>query len=281
MVCFPNAKINLGLYVTNKRDDGYHDLATVFLPVPLFDVLEIVQANNGITDLYLYGTAIAGSKEGNLVWKAWKIFESNYSEKVHPIHIHLKKGIPMGAGMGGGSSDGAFMLTLMNEYFELGLSENVLLEYALELGSDCPFFIKNKPQLAYGRGEILSDIDFDAAVWQNYKVYYLHPDVHISTKQAFEQILPQPANIDLSTIATLDIQQWKDKIYNVFEQSFFHYHPEYKTIKEQLYNMGAVYVSLTGTGSTIYAIFPKDFDTSLINTLSLHNCQWVDDVILK
>lgn len=273
MLCFPNAKINLGLFVTNKRADGYHDIASVFLPIPIYDILEIVPSDTNSTTIKFYGDTIAGDVQHNLVWKAWEMLEQDFKEHMHAITIHLKKGIPMGAGLGGGSSNGAFMLRLLKAYFKLNISQQELAAYALRLGSDCPFFIQNTTQLARGRGELLSPLNL-AVDWENYKLLCVHPEVHISTKEAFGHVVPEAPAFDLEQLPKLPIEQWKHHIHNDFERSFFYVHPQWAAIKEQLYERGAIYVSLTGTGSTIYAIFPKDASEELPCNWPPHRYQW-------
>lgn len=255
MLIFPNCKINLGLYITNKRDDGYHDLETIFYPVPgLKDALEVVSATSGETKLHLSGKAVHSSTDSNLVWKAYKLLEQRFPTLASPVDIHLHKAIPMGAGMGGGSADGAFMLRLLNDYWRLGLAEEELLELALKLGSDCPFFIHNTPQYANGRGEMMEPIAIDLS---SYSIQVICPQVHISTAKAFEGINPKPASFDLRNLPQLAVKDWKDTVHNDFEKPVFEQYPQLRDIKKQLYNGGAMYASLTGSGSAIYGLFPK------------------------
>jgi 4-diphosphocytidyl-2-C-methyl-D-erythritol kinase len=253
MLCFPNCKINIGLYVTNRRADGYHDLETVFFPLPIHDALEIIPAK-GEASLTLSGKGIAGDKESNLVWKAYKLLQQLFPEKVGEFDIYLHKALPMGAGLGGGSADGAFALKLVNDYCELGLSEEQLLDYALQLGSDCPFFIKNRPQYATGRGEQMSDIALDL---KGYTIELVCPGVHVSTSKAFQMMRPKPAEFDLRRLGELPIAEWKNRISNDFEGPVFEQQPELKDIKDALYAQGAIYASMSGSGSSIYGIFPQ------------------------
>lgn len=252
MLQFPNCKINLGLYITSKRADGYHNLETVFYPVALHDALEIMPARE--TNLHLSGRAVAGDAKNNLVWKAYEMMKAKFPDNVQPLDIYLQKSLPMGAGLGGGSADGAFMLRLLNEFYKLGLEDIQLAEMALELGSDCPFFIYNTPQFAEGRGELLRPVEIDLSA---YSLQLVCPDVHVSTAKAFSMITPRPAPFDLSTLAQLPIQDWKDNIANDFEQPIFAQVPALAEIKQQLYDGGAIYASMSGSGSTIYGIFPK------------------------
>lgn len=280
MVCFPNAKINIGLYVTEKRADGYHDLETVFFPVPVYDALEIVPAPDGRTSIFLSGLEITGDVTGNLVWKAWEMIARQFPDDVSPVHIYLGKAIPMGAGMGGGSADGTFMLLLLNRYFDLGLSEERLAALALELGSDCPFFVYNRPQLASGRGELLEDIALGVD-WSDYRLCLVCPGLHISTARAFAGITPRQPAFDLRNIGTLPLTSWKDRISNDFEESIFLHYPELAAIKTYLYNQGALYVSMTGTGSAFYGIFPRTCRPDAAMESWQYPVQWYDDLTIK
>lgn len=252
MICFPNCKINLGLYVTGKREDGYHDIATVFYPLPLRDVLEIVPA--GDTTLHITGLAVAGSGTDNLVWKAFSMLKQAFPHKVRDTGIYLHKVIPMGAGLGGGSADGAFMLRLINDEYQLGLSDDKLAEYALQLGSDCPFFVYNRPRYATGRGEQMSDIAIDLS---EYNIQLICPDVHVSTAAAFKMITPTAPAFDLSKLNSLPVTEWKEHIGNDFETPVFAQHPVLASVKRQLYAQGAVYAAMSGSGSAVYGIFER------------------------
>ncbi|RQO30350.1 4-(cytidine 5'-diphospho)-2-C-methyl-D-erythritol kinase [Taibaiella sp. KBW10] len=252
MICFPNAKINIGLFVTEKRSDGYHNLETIFYPIPLKDALEIIPSAQ--TDMITHGLNINGNPQDNLVWKAWALLQKDFPEKVPGITIHLLKKIPMGAGMGGGSSDGAHMLQLLNKAFALQLSVPQLMDYALQLGSDCPFFIHNQACFAKGRGEQLSPVSLDL---KHYSLQIICPSLHIATAVAFSQLQPKAAAYDLSTIASLPIDQWKNHVFNDFEPAIFAAYPLLKNIKDTLYEQGAVYAAMSGTGSTLYGIFEK------------------------
>lgn len=256
MICFPNCKINLGLYITNRRNDGYHDLETVFYPVTgLTDALEVVPAKGAATRLLTEGAGIAGETEQNLVWKAYELVKQRFPAKVPAMDIHLLKKIPMGAGLGGGSADGAFMLKLLNDYCSLELTGKVLAEMALQLGSDCPFFIYNTPQFAQGRGEQMTPLpllDLSA-----YTIQVICPQVHVSTKEAFALITPRKPVFDLRTIQELPVAQWREVISNDFEAPVFAQHSGMADIKRELYAQGAVYASMTGSGSAIYGIFEK------------------------
>lgn len=252
MVVFPNAKINLGLRITSKRGDGFHNLDTVFYPIQLFDVLEIGQDHKKREpSLVITGKEILGASENNLCVKAFTLIHKDFPQ-VSGIQIHLHKSIPMGAGMGGGSADGAFMITLLNNFFKLNLSEEKMMDYALQLGSDCPIFIKNKPCYATGRGEVLEEIDIDLS-----KYYFLivSPFIHVSTADAFGNISPNPFIKTCKEVVLQSIETWKDQLINDFENGVFQHHPSLKNIQEELYHLGAIYASMTGTGSTLYGIF--------------------------
>ncbi|MEI8279774.1 MAG: 4-(cytidine 5'-diphospho)-2-C-methyl-D-erythritol kinase [Bacteroidota bacterium] len=252
MLCFPNCKINIGLYITRKREDGYHDLETIFYPVQLQDALEAVPAT--IANTHISGKAVAGNTQDNLVWKAYTLLQQHYPAQVPPMDIYLHKVIPMGAGLGGGSADGAFMLQLLNDICELGLSKEQLASYALQLGSDCPFFIYNTPQYATGRGEQMSPINIDLS---SYSLQLICPQLHVSTAKAFRMISPKPAPYDLRQLASLPITAWKGTICNDFEAAVFAMHPEIGSIKQQLYDQGAIYAAMSGSGSAVYAVMSK------------------------
>ena len=252
MILFPNCKINIGLYITNRRDDGYHDLETVFYPISLTDALEIVPATN--TELHISGAEIAGNKEDNLVWKAYAMLQQQFPGKVKPIAIYLHKAIPMGAGLGGGSADGAYMLRLLNDFFELGLTKLQLADMALQLGSDCPFFIENKPLFAKSRGEQMTTIPLNLS---SYSIQLICPDIHVSTKEAFALIKPGPSTMNLQKLHELPVVAWNEYVYNAFELPICKKYPVIRQIIDQLYEQGAIYAAMSGSGSAIYGIFEK------------------------
>lgn len=265
MLSFPNCKINIGLSVVNRRDDGFHNLETIFYPLTrLHDALEIIPSQQPA--LYPSGKTVVGEKEDNLVWKAYQLLRNAFSGIIGDLDIHLLKAIPMGAGLGGGSSDAAFMLRLLNEYFELGLEREELIEYALQLGSDCPVFIYNTPQFARGRGEIMTPIAIDLS---NYSMKLVCPDVHIATAKAFQMIKPQKPTFDLSTLPALPIAEWRDYVHNDFETPIFGQYPQLADIKQQLYNQGALYAAMSGTGSSLYGIFPKLHHVEILSSLPI------------
>ena len=253
MLAFPNGKINLGLSVTRRREDGYHDIETVFYPLKnIRDALEIVPAKSDAGLLYLSGKSVAGNAENNLVQKAYKLMQQRFPGKIPMLDIYLHKGIAMGAGLGGGSADGAAILTLLNDYCHLGADKKLLADLALELGSDCPFFIYNTPQFAAGRGELLAPVNVDLS---GYNIQVVCPGVHVSTADAFSMIRPKPIEYDLRKLAALPVTDWKENVVNDFEALVFTRHPELREIKENLYAAGALYASMSGSGSAVYGIF--------------------------
>jgi len=250
MLTFPNCKINLGLYVTQKRPDGYHNLETLFYPVALTEPLEIVPA--AVAAIHITGSSILGEATHNLVWRAYMLLKNDFPNQVGELDIYLHKVLPMGAGLGGGSADAAFMLMLINKYAQLGLSQAQLAAYALQLGSDCPFFIYNKPCYAAGRGELLEEVALDLS---NYSLQLICPELHIATAAAFSMMTPKAAPINLKNLPEIAIDQWKELLSNDFEMPVFAQHPILAHIKEQLYQGGAVYAAMSGSGSSIYGIF--------------------------
>ena len=251
MVVFPNSKINLGLKILRKRGDGYHDLETVFYPLALKDVLEI-QRDTAL-NFTAYGLPIPGDQNGNLCLKAWQLLKKDLPDLPF-VHIHLNKNIPIGAGLGGGSSDGASTLLLLNKQFSLGLDTPRLLSYAAELGSDCPFFILNTPSLAGGRGEKLEPATIDLS---GYCFVLIDPKLHVSTAQAFSVCTPSTKSPSVRDIIQQPIETWKDHLINDFEAPVFQLHPRLRDIKELLYAHGAVYAALSGSGSSLFGIFEK------------------------
>lgn len=257
MVVFPNCKINLGLHVLEKRSDGYHNLETIFLPLSLKDALEVntCPQKNSATDfdLSITGLPVPGETDTNLCAKAWQLLKKDFPD-IPALKMHLLKAIPAGGGLAGGSSDGAFTLMLLNQFFALGLSQHQLTDYALQLGSDCPFFIINKPCIATGRGEILNEISLDLS---DYKIVVVYPNLHINTGWAFSQLNPAGKMRSLKDIVSQPVETWRQKLVNDFEEPVFHAHPALKKVKEHLYEAGAVYASMTGTGSCIFGIFKR------------------------
>jgi 4-diphosphocytidyl-2-C-methyl-D-erythritol kinase len=269
VISFPNCKINLGLHICNKRSDGYHNIETIFFPVRWFDILEVVSKENAISslsaanyqqqqfeniDFFLSGISLPGAIENNIVIKACELLKKDFP-RLPPIQIHLHKNIPSGAGLGGGSADAAFALQLLNKKFNLHLSASQLLDYAFQSGSDCPFFIINKPCYATGRGEILEEIDLDLS---SYKIVIVNPGIHVNTAEAFSLVTPSLPATSLKEIISKDINEWKDILVNDFEAVVCNRYPSIKKIKETLYKNGAVYASMSGSGSTVYGIFSKE-----------------------
>ena len=262
MICFPNCKINLGLQVVDKRPDGYHDIETVFYPVPFKDALEIIPSKE--TSLQITGLALPNTTD-NLCLKAYELIKKDFPD-LPPIKIHLHKAIPAGAGLGGGSADGAFTLKLINDQFDLKINETQLLQYALLLGSDCPFFILNKPALAKGRGEILQEIKLPDL--KDYSLVLINPGIHIDTGWAFNHLTIKSKSVNTENVIAQPIEQWKELLSNDFEIPVFESHPEIKKIKELLYNNGAVYASMSGSGSTVYGFFKNEFDEKNVRSTS-------------
>ena len=254
MIVFPNGKINIGLQVLRRRPDGFHDLATVFYPIALQDGLEVIASSTGSSSLTTSGLAIDAAPAENICLKAWEILKKDFPD-LPAVQVHLHKVIPSGAGLGGGSADGAFMLRVLDQKFRLGLNDDQLSEYALQLGSDCPFFIKNQPCFATGRGEVLQPIDLDLS---GYKLVLVNPRIHVPTAWAFSQLNPSPSHIKLDEAIRLPVDQWKDVITNDFETVVGRAHPEILEIVKELYAQGAVYASMSGSGSTVYGLFTRE-----------------------
>lgn len=257
MLTFPNAKINIGLNITEKRPDGYHNLETIFYPIELCDTLEFVQAEEA--KFSYSGLEIEGDSDNNLIMKAYRLLKEEFD--LPAINIHLHKAIPMGAGLGGGSADAAFMLKMLNDEFNLGLSSIELQQRATKLGADCPFFIDNKPVLAKGIGNIFESTEVNLS---GYHIVLIKPNVHVSTAEAYGGCKPQRWATPLEEAIKQPITEWKDCIFNDFEKTVFIAHPELAKIKEMLYEKGAIYAAMSGSGSTIYGIFDKEVND--INT---------------
>lgn len=255
MIVFPTAKINLGLQILGKRTDGYHNLNTVFYPIPLFDALEIVQddTNHSGINFSVFGNNTAVDIHTNLCTKAYHLLKNDYPS-LPAVYAALIKAIPAGAGLGGGSADGAFTLSLLNQKFALGISKEKLQQYALTLGSDCPFFIDATPAIAGGRGEELEPIELSL---KDYSILLVNPKIHIPTPWAFSRITNFSPKIDFHTIINKNPAEWQNLVVNDFEQPVFNTYPEIATIKDSLYKAGALYASLSGTGSTVFGIFSQ------------------------
>lgn len=255
MVSFPLCKINLGLRVIRKRDDGYHDIETCFFPVPWCDVLEIIPASE--TKISQTGIPIAGDPKANIVFKAYELLRRDFG--IGSVEIHLHKIIPHGAGLGGGSSDAAHALKLLDTIFQLNLSADQLKKYALALGSDCPFFLNARPMLGKGRGEQLEPVVMDLS---GKYLALIKPGVHVSTAEAYSGVIPLLPPVSLLDVIQQPITKWRQNLVNDFEKSVFNNHPEIAEIKEFLYSKGAVYASMSGSGSTVYGIFNDPFEAA-------------------
>ena len=258
MILFPNAKINLGLNIIRKRPDGYHDLETFFCPVSLYDALEIIPQNpslhSGKQLIYSSsGIIIDGNTEDNICIKAYHLLKKDFPN-LPGIQMHLHKRIPTGAGLGGGSADGAFTLRLLNILFKLNIKDEQLANYALQLGSDCPFFILNTPCFAQGQGEQLSPIAINMT---GYEVLLVNPGIHISTAKAFAGVNPIVPGKSIYGIIQQPVSTWRSELVNDFEKAIFPQFPAIGEIKDQLYALGASYASMTGSGSSVYGIFEK------------------------
>lgn len=281
MITFPNAKINIGLNIIEKRNDGFHNIESVFYPVQWRDVLEIIvneqgtqnpmQNSSGLQipnsiEFTSSGLEIPGSTDSNLIIKAYKLLEPIISQKQETrnqkqetIEIHLHKVIPMGAGLGGGSADGAFALKMLNEIFELELSNEDLKNYARQLGSDCAFFIENRPVFCYQKGDQFEDFSLDLS---NKYIVLVNPSVHISTAEAYSGVTPQIPQISLKETLQQPIKDWREIVKNDFEEKLLIKYPIIAQVKQKLYDSGASYASMTGSGSTVYGIFEQEVNLS-------------------
>ena len=250
MVVFPNAKLNLGLFVTEKRTDGFHNLESLFVPIPLADILALLPAN--AFQLTVTGLSFSGDFTDNIVYKAWKLLSEKHN--CPPVQVFLRKIIPNGAGMGGGSSNGAFMLQALNDLFQLNIDSDDLLEYAAELGSDCPFFLYNRPMLVTGRGEVLTEINIELeSCW----LVLVKPAVSISTKEAFSGISPKASTMDWNAFNANPESNW-NRLRNDCENSVFPNHHVLPKIKKTLMEFDPFFCSMTGTGSTLFALYKKE-----------------------
>lgn len=255
MIVFPNAKINIGLFVTEKRQDGYHNLETIFYPINLSDILEVVPME-GKSGEYRFGNTgidVVCDAAKNLVVKAYILLAEKYG--LPAVRIHLHKLIPFGAGLGGGSADAAFMLNLLNDLFELRLGTEELELLASELGSDCAFFVHNRPAFAHGKGELLEPVEMTL---KNYRLLLVKPDFGVSTPEAYRGIQPGPAAYNLRHLGELPIADWKTTVVNDFERTVFQQYPLLEQIKQRLYESGALFASMTGSGSALYGIFSRE-----------------------
>ncbi len=253
MICFPNAKINLGLNVVAKRPDGYHNIETIFYPVPLKDALEVVEAD--VFSFNQTGIPIDAPVEKNLVVKAMNLIKEKFHLPV--LQVHLLKAIPFGAGLGGGSSDAAFMLKLVNDFAGLDIPVEELEEMASSIGADCPFFIRNKPVFASGTGNVFETIDLSL---KDYYICIIKPDIVVSTPEAYANVTPCMPDTSLKDIIRKPVREWKNVMVNDFEKSVFQKYPTIGKLKQSLYNEGAVYASMSGSGSSVFGLFEQPVD---------------------
>lgn len=260
MLSFPNCKINLGLHILGKRADGFHNLETVFCPIAFTDALEMIPAKGNTTEITFTATGLQvdGDAANNLCVQAYHLLKKDFPG-LPPVKIHLHKVLPMGAGLGGGSADASFMLKMLNDQFQLKLSTEQLSSYSLQLGSDCPFFIMNKPCFATGRGEVLEQIAVDLAA---YKILLINPGIHINTGWAFSQLTPALPAKSVKEIVQQPIETWKAELKNDFEIPVFNAYPAVQAIKATLYEQGALYAAMSGSGSTVFGIFNRQSNYS-------------------
>lgn len=263
MIQFPNAKINLGLNIVARRPDGYHNIETIFYPIPLCDILEIVPAQTGCTTLTVYGRTIDCPTEKNLVMRACRLMQQEFHSP--DVDIFLTKIIPDGAGLGGGSADAAFTMLMINELFSLGIDKATLAQLAATIGADCPFFIYNSPMIATGIGEILTPIDISL---KGYRLLLVKDDaISVPTKLAYSRVIPKPSETPIPKIVSKPITEWQGLLKNDFEESVFAQFPQLNELKEQLLDMEAVYAAMSGSGSSVFGIFNSDnmTETSHLN----------------
>ena len=261
MLTFPCAKINLGLNITSKREDGYHNLETIFYPVPLTDALEVKLMHDDFPsdepcDLKITGNAVDCDEKNNLVVKAYTLLAQDF--KLPRVHTHLVKRIPMQAGLGGGSADGAFMIRLLDERFRLNMGIAEMERYASRLGSDCAFFITAEPSFATGRGEVLEPVNIAEHNLQGYYIAIVKPAIAVSTREAFKQIICRQPEHCCRDIVRQPVETWKTVLTNDFEEPAFKQHPELADIKQRLYDLGAVYAQMSGSGSAFFGLFRTD-----------------------
>ncbi len=258
MIVFPNAKINLGLQITARRLDGFHNLLSCFVPVGWADTLELIPDLVGSPMGVRFsssGILIPGDPATNLCVRAYQSLRADFD--LPPVQMHLHKQIPIGAGLGGGSADGAFVLRLLNDRFALGLSANQLEQYARPLGSDCAFFIRNRPAYCIEKGDVFQDISIDLA---GKYIVLIYPNLAISTREAYAGVRPHQPNVPLRELLAAPIADWRQTVHNDFEDSLFPRYPVLAELKDRLYNLGAVYAAMTGSGSTVYGIFADQPD---------------------
>ena len=250
MLAFANAKINIGLNITAKRPDGYHEIETVFYPVKVQDVVELTDADE--LSCVVAGNTFAGLMEDNLCYKAFRLIQQDHN--IPDQQITLLKNTPIGAGLGGGSSDAAHVIKLVNNKFQLDLSLAQMEDYAARLGADCAFFIRNSPVYATGKGEVLTPLTLDLS---SYHLVLITPPIHVSTADAYSGVQPNPVTESLPDLMALPVQEWKGRVKNDFEESVFIKYPQIQELKERLYKEGALYAAMTGSGSSVFGIFDR------------------------
>lgn len=263
MITFPNAKINLGLFITDKRPDGYHNIESLFYPIKITDALEAGTFEEKSPILQISGITIEGNTDSNLISKAVQVIAYYLTEEgqddklksLNRIRFNLHKIIPTGAGLGGGSADGTFALKMIDELLSLNLEASTLEKMALKLGSDCPFFVQNTPALVKGRGEIIEKFDLDLS---EYQLVLVHPGIHISTQEAYSEIQPKSSPINWKSIQKENIFEWSKTLSNDFESTVFKRHPKIKELKASLYLQGAIYAQMSGSGSAVFGIFKNE-----------------------
>lgn len=267
MIDFPCAKINLGLNITEKRADGYHNLETVFFPIPICDALEIKTMDerfpsNVACDLKVTGNNVCCNENDNLIVKAYNMIAADFD--IPRVHAHLYKNIPSEAGLGGGSSDAAYMIRLLDQRFRINIGNAEMEKYAARLGADCPFFITAEPSYAEGIGEILSPVNITDNNLEGYCLVVVKPQIAVSTKEAFSSIIPRKPLMCCREIVAQPIETWKDALCNDFEESVFGIYPQLNDIKNRIYTLGAAYAQMSGSGSSLFGIFKSDVDEQSI-----------------
>ncbi|HEY9001417.1 MAG TPA: 4-(cytidine 5'-diphospho)-2-C-methyl-D-erythritol kinase [Mucilaginibacter sp.] len=255
MIVFPSAKINIGINITGRRPDGYHNIETIFYPMPIYDALEALPGDE--LTFHSSGLDIPGRIEDNLCIKGYHLMSKDHD--LPPVNIHLLKHIPIGAGLGGGSANAAFFIKLINNLFDLKLTTEQMLDYARQLGADCAFFIENKPVFAFEKGDRFEDIQLDLS---SYHIALVMPPAHVSTAEAYRGVKPAPVKESLKELIQLPVEEWKYHIKNDFEESVFKNHPVIRGVKAVLYEAGAIYASMSGSGASVFGIFNKKPDLS-------------------
>ena len=264
MIYFPNAKINIGLFVTDRREDGFHNIESLFYPIGLNDALEMRLSEDGITGRNVSGEGIekdVSDTDNNTVLKAFRMLKTDFPQ-IKDVNIYLDKGIPVFAGLGGGSSDATYALLLTDYMFNLQLDEDKLLFYASLIGSDCPFFVKNVPQFVYSRGDKMTSVDLSLT---GFYLVLIKPPLNISTQEAYKDVHKTSSPFDLRKLKVNDIANWRCYVKNDFEVHLFEKYPLLREIKDSLYDTGALYAQMSGSGSTVYGIFEHKVDLNALN----------------